>query len=70
MNPKQVECADLSNTNSVPAIFNNFKTWKNLGNGVYLKDIGDVRLTNFLAADNVVANLEVHDTPHTPDGTA
>lgn len=35
-----------------------------------MESIGDVRLNNFLVADNLAVNLEVAKTPHTPDGTA
>ena len=70
MNPKQSDCDDLKDTVSVPANFNNFKGWKNSQNGCFFESIGDVRLNNFLAADNLEKNLEVGRTPFTPDGTA
>ena len=70
MNPKENQCADLKNTVSVPAILSNFSSWKNVENGVYMEKIGDVRLVNFMTADNLLINLEVAQTPFTPDGTA
>lgn len=35
-----------------------------------MNEIGDVRLNNFLAADNLLVNIEIGKTPFTQDGTA
>ena len=69
MNPKESQCAANSATNSVTANLNNFKSFKN-AQGVYMWSIGDVKLNNFLVADNTKTGIEVAQTPHTPDGTA
>ena len=59
MNPKEAPCKLNSDTAAIPATLNNFRSWKNSGNGVYMEKIGDVRLNGFLLADNLKANIEI-----------
>jgi len=81
MVPRQFPCKPLTFDESNPsdphhenplitAEFRNFLGYKNKRNGAIVERVGDVRLINFVAADNILAGLEFSLTDQTEDGTA
>jgi hypothetical protein len=72
MNPRTSECLTINSISNptVPAILSNFRSWKNRGDGANFDEVGDVRLTNFFAADNLWGGAEFSRTDLTADGTA
>jgi hypothetical protein len=43
----------------IPAVFQNFTSYKNRRNGAIALDIGAVRFENFKVSDNLLAGIEV-----------
>jgi len=54
----------------IPAVFQNFTSYKNQRNGAIALDIGAVRFENFKVSDNLLAGIEVELTDNVRDGNA
>jgi hypothetical protein len=81
LKPRTYPCSDLiyDKTNvadpywqnpSVPAVFQNFTSFKNRRNGAIALDIGHVRFENFKVSDNLLAGIEVELADTMVDGYA
>jgi hypothetical protein len=79
--PRTFPCAglsfDIKNTTNpywknppIPAVFQNFTSFKNRRNGAIALDIGQVRFENFKVSDNILAGIEVELTDNMVDGYA
>lgn len=72
--PRKYPCLpidDVNGTNpSITAVFKDILSYKNMDNGFIIEQSGDVRLENFIAADNLVAGAEYSLTDETIDGKA
>jgi hypothetical protein len=76
-NPRVIACGALDFNVASPnynptktAEIRGFRSWKNRGDGATFDRVGDVRLLNFTAADNLESGIEYSLTDLTPDGTA
>ena len=77
INPKKHPCKpfnyDMMDENYNPSktsFISNVNTWMNGWKGLYVENMGDVKLVNFMAADNIEIGLEIAQTRFTPDYTA